>query len=234
MFGLDWASALPTWVKYVLVALLVDYIAVLVLGNLLMVPIWQWLSLQPSFSSGFGVWQLVTHLFVPDGRQALSVLFGLMMLSFTLPVLERLLTRRQLLEALAASWVAGLVASFAFNAAAGVLPMLFPVRVTGWFGYANAGVALMGLALPSATVRLGFVLPVSGKTLAWACGGLSALLFLAGPDTLSFYEIATWGGVMAWWHLRGPGRRRRELINQGRRVESRFQVLQGGRDDTVH
>jgi hypothetical protein len=233
MFGPDWLGSLPSWVRVLLVTLFAEYIAVLILGNFVGLPIWGLFSLQPSWIGGFHVWQPITHLFVPTGPQALAVLFGLVMLMFTLPPLALLLSRTQLIEAFAASLLGGLVGSFLFNAVFTWLGVMGPLPVSGWFGHAYSAVALFGLALPGSTVRLGFVLPVSGQTLAIACGILAGVMFLALPSTMTFYDLAAWAGVMAWWYVRGPGRRRREIPRKDRRPDH-FQVLQGGRDGTIH
>jgi len=234
MFGLDVGGGLPQWVKVLLLTLFVEYIMVLLLGNFAGLPVWGLFALSPSWALGFYLWQPITHLFVPTGTQAISVLFGLVMLGFTLPPLTQILSRRQLIEAFASSLLAGLVGAFLFNGVGGWIGLQGLMPVSGWFAHANSAVALFGLALPGSTVRLGFVLPVSGWTLAIACGVLAAVLFLATPSSMTFYDLAAWGGAMSWWYLRGPGRRRRQLMSQGKKFEQGFRVLQGGRDHTVH
>lgn len=233
MFGVDGFGGLPRWVQWLLGGLFLDYLVVIVLGNFTPLPVWTVFALAPTWARGFAPWQVLTHLVVPTGAQVFQVLFGLLMLGFALPPLTLILSRRQIVEAFVVAFFAAVVGAFLYNGLGGWYGLSL-AYVTGWFAYANVAVTLFGLSLPGANVRLMFVLPVSGQVIAYACGGLAALLFLAAPSTMTFYDLAAWGGVMGWWYLRGPGGRRRKLVREGRKIERQLQVLQGGRDDTVH
>lgn len=178
--------------------------------------------------AGFAIWQPITCYFV-QGNQVTSVVFGLLGLWFMLPALLQTLSRRQIGEALLAAVAVGTL-----------LPLLINVAgfggglILGWPGTLMALFCLFGLAFPDATVRLNFVLPVTGPMIVWGSLLIASLQVLAsfggggGGSLPAFHQLGLWLGVYAWWNLRGPGARRRNLRAQGRKVERRFQVLQGG------
>ena len=220
-FGLP---PLPPWVRNLLLALFGAYIFELLLVNFAHLPLYALLAWYPdSFLAA--PWQLATHWLV-QGPEPTSVLFGLLALFFALPALDRTLSRRQLLEATGSGivfgWLAGLSADLVGLAIA---------PAYGWSFVAGAAFALFGLAMPDAEVRVMFVLPVTGRTLAWGTGVIAAVIVLATRSLGATELLGAWGGVMLWWHHIGPWLRRRRLSSSGRRVAQKaqkFRVIDGG------
>lgn len=226
--------ALPPWVRNLLLVLFGAYVLELLLVNFAHLPLYDVLAWYPD-SFPAAPWQLVTHWLV-QGPEPTSVLFGLLALFFALPALDQSLSRRQLLEAT--------VAAVCFGWLTGVVGDLIGLAIgpaLGWSYVAGAAFALFGLAMPDTEVRLMFVLPVTGRTLAWGTGVVAALIVLASRSIGSLELLGAWGGVLAWWYQIGPWLRRRRLRSGGTRVAQKaqkFQVLDGGRgfppDHNVH
>lgn len=129
-----------------------------------------------------------------------------------------------------------------------VLPLLYDVLVgaggpgLGWFPFVSAAFCLFGLAYADAVVNLMLVWPVEGRMIVWLVLGMDAIGVLAsfsqGGELNAWASVSAWCAAYAWWHLRGPAARRRELLRQEANVMeelSRFTVHEGGKsDDVVH
>lgn len=223
---------IPSWVRNLLLALFGAYVVELLLVNFARLPLYSFLPWYPDRLTT-APWQLVSHWLV-QGPDPMNVLFGLLALYFALPALERSFSRRQLLEASFTGAAAGLLAGIAGDLLGlGVSPGF------GWTFVAGAAFALFGLAMPNAEVRLFFVLPVTGRTLAWGTGIVAGLIVLASRSLGAIELLGAWAGVMLWWHRIGPWlARRRGGPSAPRRAPQKFQVLDGGRgfppDRNVH
>ena len=104
----------------------------------------------------------------------------------------------------------------------------------GWASLCTALIALFGLISPNAVVQLFFVLPVRASVFTWGSGVVALLYFLSSPQLGTAEHLGTWGGVVGWWFLLGPGSRNRKLKAKARKIErdlQRFNVLDGGRSD---
>jgi hypothetical protein len=121
----------------------------------------------------------------------------------------------------------------------GVLPR-FTSPVHGWTGLDIALFCWFGLAMPSATVRLNLVVPVPAVWFVWGSLGVALLFVYAAlatgtPVFPPLHTLFLWIGAFGWWHLRGPGSRRRQLKAKARAIEAElnrprgFRVIDGGR-----
>jgi hypothetical protein len=230
VFGLP---PIHPWIRNLMIGLFGLYVAELIGVNAVGQGLYSLLALHP-VGDGFAPWQLLTRYLV-QGPQVMSVMFGLLMLYFALPLMDRFFSRSQLLQVLAAMFVGGTVLSLGL-AALGIVGGL----ALGWGMVLTGLFALVGLAMPSMEFRLFFLIPVRASYFVWGAGVIAGLLLLASPSLSSADYLGSWLGVVAWWYLLGPGGRRRKLIQQSKKIEKelmKFQVIQGGRnrdDDIVH
>lgn len=229
---------LAPWHRWLLGVLFSAYFVELVAKNL-GAPVYRlaWWS----FGAGFAPWQPITRFLVQgDDRNAVaSVAFSLLLLYFFLPLMESLTDRRTLASAVAA----GAVVGTALPAAVDATGLLAPSIALGWRSLAYALPPLLGLLRPDTQILL-VVLPVRASWILWGTLVFAVFHVLAERSLDSFQELGVWIGVFAWFHLLGPGRRRRDLEQKGRRIERelrRFEVLDGGKgrgpnrpDDFVH
>jgi len=233
---------LPTllpWHRNLLIALFAAYVLELIL-NLAGVPLYRLLPWHALSTGAFEPWQPFTRVLVQGANNGavFGVLFGLMMVYFFLGPLEEALGRRKLGIAVLVGAVVGTLLPFLLD----VIGLLTPDVALGWSFLVMALPTLFGLARPEADVLLYFF-PVKAKVFLWGGLVVALLLVLVGQTLSSFQTLGVWVGVYGWWHLAGPGARRRDLKRQGRNIEKelrKFQVLEGGRrnrppsDETVH
>lgn len=223
---------LSPWVRNTLIALFALYVVELIAKNA-WAGLYDTLALWP-FGHGFQPWQPLTRYFV-QGPHVFSVMIGLLVLYFALPLTSRMLDQRQASQAAAAAFVGGTLLSLGMAALG-----LVSGPALGWTALSLVVFTLFGLSMPTSEIRLFFVLPVKGIWFAYGAGILSVLLVLADRSMGAADQLGAWGAVMAWWFLLGPGGRRRQLIQKSRKIErelEKFQVIQGGRnrdDDIVH
>lgn len=187
------------------------------------------------FGGGFELWQPLTHLITqgPGTGGAVRLLLTVGVLWFLLPTVSAVVDRRSILEALGAGLVAGLGLGLVGGLIGGPVAWgATPVLV--------ALVVLISLAMPTGRGLFLLFVPVQASWMVWLTLGLSLFFVVLAPGIDSLEHLGAWSGAMAWWHLRGPGARRRHLK---RRAESithelrRFEVIEGGRrddDDLVH
>jgi hypothetical protein len=233
---------LPTllpWHRNLLIALFAAYVLELIL-NVAGVPLYRVLPWHSASTGSFELWQPITRVFVQGANNSavFGVLFGLMIAYFFLGALEEALGRRKLLTAILAGAVGGTLLPLTLD----VIGLLTPDVALGWSFLVMALPTLFGLARPDADVLLYFF-PVKAKVFLWGGLVVCLLLILVAQTLSSFQTLGVWVGVYGWWHLLGPGARRRDLKRQARGIEReirKFQVLEGGRrnrppnDETVH
>lgn len=218
---------LSPWVKNVLIALFVLYVVELVLQNFMGLPLWATLTWQ-ELGGGFRPWQLLTRYTV-QGPNVGGTVFAFIALYFALPVVEQLLDRRQMIEAVVATVIGGSAMGLLLDAVGVVGGVGY-----GWSVFALSAFMLFGLARPTSEIRLFFVLPVKGIFFYWAALVFALLMVLGTRSIGAADEVGAWVGVTVWWNWFGPGSRRRKLIRDSKRIErelKRFQVLPGGRND---
>ncbi len=179
-------------------------------------------------------WTLLTRLPFQGPQAVVSTALDLLVLYFFLPALAHHLSRRQMLEALAAT-AAGSTAAVLLLDIIGI----GAGAAHGWGHLLVGAVALFGLSMPGATVNLYFLIPIQARWILWAALILPVLMLLsdlgAGGNSLaSVQAVGAWGGAYAWWHGRGPGARRMRLKRKARTIERELRVFQGGRSRTVH
>lgn len=224
---------LPDWGRNLLVGLFALYALELFGRNILGLPVDQ-LAWFP-FRSGFAPWQPLTH-FLIQGNGVFGVVISGFVLALLLPTIQDF-DRRKLAEFF--GWAAGIGILVA-----GLLDGMGILRgpALGWSSAVTALIVLFGLRNPNAQVLLFFVLPVQASLFVWGTGVISFLLLLASPTLASAEYFGVFLGVMAWWNLRGPAARRRQLAKKAANIERElrnFQVIEGGRnrgddDDIVH
>ena len=177
-------------------------------------------------------WQPVTRLFVQLSDPT-SVLFVLLAFYFFVPPTLQMNSRRELWEIGGSVFLGSCLLAWAFD-------LVYPASIaSGQASLLLAMLTLFGLRAPDAQVLLAFIIPVPGRLFLALSGLTAGLTVLFAPGHHGGDYLGAFLGVLGWWFLRGPGKRRRELAAQGRKVEQelrRFTVLQGGQrdDDYVH
>lgn len=184
--------------------------------------IYGWLAWQ-DFGAGFQPWQLLTRFFVQGPAAVLSVLFALLALYFFLPMMEGILPRRQLGYAVLAGAVVGTL-----------LPLIMGLAgiahgvAMGWTPLVVTLVVVLGIARPDATIFL-YLFPVQARWFLWGSLVVALLYLLADRGSLgSFQGVGVWLGVYGWWHLLGPGARRRRLAKKAETIERELKNMGGG------
>lgn len=224
---------IPRWLRDALIALFGLYVLEVVLVSAVL-PAERFYAQVAWFDAVAAPWQVVTRYFVQGlGSSAtMRVVFDLLLLYFLVPALGEQVSRREASQVLAAAVVGGTVAAGSLAAVGFVgAPAL------GWHALATGALALFGWLNPGAIIRFNLLIPVSGRVIAWGTGVISALIVLGDRTMGAADDLGAWIGVLAWYHLWGPGGRRRQLAQQGRRIErkaQRFQVLPGGKDEMFH
>jgi len=246
-FSIPWPS---TPVRAVIIGMIVLYVVEMFLANLVLpssLSPYLWLAWTPSLDVTL-LWQPLTKYFV-QGRDPFGVLLSLMVVWFFLPWAIDRFTLRDLGVA-AASVVLGCVVAgmawFGLNLAwTSLIPGTsgWTVGVAmGWQPFVVGLVASFCMAMPDQELNFMFVVKLQARWLFWLELGLISLFFLAGPSVATFEMFGAFGGIVAWWHLLGPGALRRRYRTAGRKVERGFQVITGGKqggqrrrdDDTFH
>jgi hypothetical protein len=114
----------------------------------------------------------------------------------------------------------------------------------GWQPLTLVLPVLLGLHRPDTDILL-LVFPIKARWFLWGVLVVGVLQLLAERSLGTWQGLGVWLGAVGWYHLLGPGSRRRTLRARAAGIErelSRFQVLEGGRDrgprrpgdDTVH
>lgn len=230
-YGLRYVDELTARAVYGLAGLFVAELALAMSGN----PLAVWLAWQP-WDAGFHPWQVIT-MYLVTGPSALSALFQLIMVRYLLPALQQTFSRRQVAEAAAAS-----IGAASALALVVTLAGFGTGNVMGTFSLTATGIVLLGLARPHTEIMLYGAVPVRASAMVWAVLAIAAItsLFALGgmaSTLLGAHSLGAWLGAWGWWHLRGPGARRRQHANAGRKIErsiTRFDVIQGGRNDDLH
>jgi len=218
----------PGWIRNLLIALFGLWILEMVLTQWLHLPLDLFLVWAPPGLDQ--PWTVLTRILI-QGPMVLNVLFGLLVLYFTLPVLDSQLYKSQM------GWAA-VVASVGATLLAlgtGTLGITYG-GVAGWSALATCTIALMGLVAPDREIRVFFVLPLKGWQLVYFEGALELLYILANRNTSSVEHLGAWLGILVWWYGFGPGAQRRKLLAKGKKVEkaSHLRVVQGGQDQNWH
>lgn len=220
--GSDVQVMMPTperWHLGLLIGLFSLYVAELVAQNFL--PIYQWFAWF-GFRAGFEPWQIVTR-FLVQGPGILGVLLGLFVLYFFLPTIEGVIGRRQLGWAVLAGAVMGTVLPLAED----LLGMTNGMPAMGWGPLVTTLPVLFGLARPDATILL-LVFPVQARWVLWGSLVVALLFVLTDRSLGNFQAVGVWLGVFGWWHLLGPGARRRRLAKKAEGIERELKNLGAG------
>lgn len=233
-FGLP---PIPMWLRNLLIGLCALYLFEVVLVNLLGWPtgngqlVYQWVAW---FDLTEGPWQILTRYLVQGlGRNAVfRLVFDLLLLYFLAPTVVAAFDLRQRGQLLAAVVIGGTVMAGLL----GALGLAQPPAL-GWHGLSVAMITLFGLTNPEGVIRWNFLFPIPGRVIAWGTGVINLLVLLGDRSMIAADDFGVWAGVMVWFHLLGPGARRRRLLQQSQKIERdlrNFQVLPGGRDETFH
>ena len=221
---------LTPFTKQLLIGLAGLYVAQLLLENWLGVPVVRSLAWWSIHSPSFGAWQPITAFFVNTPGEPIWVVVQWIVLAFFIPPAEAALGRRGLLEAWAWAAVGGIGVTLALNflgAVGGATPYL------GLAAVLESLIVIFGLSRPNAQILIFFVLPVRASWVAWGSGLLTFLYFLSSRDLASSVSLFAWGATVAYMYR---GRLRPHFVGRGGggnkpRGSSRFNVIDGGRDD---
>jgi hypothetical protein len=242
--GSDVQFNMPTperWHVRLLIGLFVLYVVELV-AHIWLPALYQWLAWL-EFGAGFQPWQLVTR-FLVQGPGVIGVLFGLFVLYFFLPTIEGVIGRRQLGYAVLSGAVVGTLLPMAMDLAG-----IAHGAAMGWGPLVATLPVLFGLARPDATILL-LVFPVRAVYVLWGSLVVAILFILVERSLGTFQTLGVWLGVFGWWHVLGPGGRRRRLAKKADAIErelkksssANLRVIDGGKskpqgrqgDDWVH
>lgn len=221
--------AIPTpsgWQRNLLIGLFVAYVIELILHNA-GVPIYEFLPWF-NWSAGFEPWQPLTRFLVQGAHRGAvtQVLISLFVLFFFLPAMDTVTDRRTLGRAVAAGAVGGTVLPFLLD-----LTGVLSGGAMGWSALVMALPVLFGIISPDREILL-IVFPIKARWFVWGTLVLALLYILVDRSIDTFELLGVWVGVVGWWNLIGPGRRKRDLRTKGAGIEKeleRFQVLEGGR-----
>jgi hypothetical protein len=219
--------SLEPWHRWLLGGLFGAYVLELVLHNL-GVPVYDWLPWL-TFGEGFAPWQVVTRFLVQGATQraVIGVMLSLMVMYFFLPTIESLVSRKQMGAAVLCGALGGTLLPLAVDATG----LLGPSATLGWRSLVFVLPALLGLARPEATILL-LVFPAKAKWVLWGELVLLLLFLLVERSLETFSGLGVWLGVVGWWHLLGPGARRRQLAGKAAGIENELRnlrVIDGGK-----
>jgi hypothetical protein len=224
------------WIRTLLITVVVLYVVELIARNS-GVPLanFEW---RP-FGTGFAPHQLITHWFLM-GRNTMGLIFsGLVLYFFAVPI-RGMYSDRQLLQALGAGMGLAIVLGLGVDIA-GALRL--HDSALGWTPLATGLVVLFGLGAPQQEIRLFFAIPITAIWFVWFALVLAVFGALVTRNLASWEQLGVVLGILGWHRFVGPGRRRRELMNQANEIQDelqRFIVYEGGRsnrpddDDLVH
>lgn len=218
--------------RNVLIGLVALYVVQVILANWVRLPVLEVLGWGSPWSERFPFrpWQPVTAFFL-NGPTPFNALIEWLVLYFFLPPAEMTLGRRGLVRVLLVSWVAAVAVS---------LPLLYlgvvgvSMPYLGLDCFLTALIVVFGLSQPHARILLFFVLPIRASWVAWGTGLVSFLYFLYSRELVSSVAFFGWCGAVLWMYG-GTNVLRRWLDRRGprrpRRKDSRFHVIDGGRDE---
>lgn len=216
---------MTSFVRKLLIGLFGCYVAQLVLGGWLGMPLAEMLAMEPGGSSP---WQLVTYVVV-EQQNPLWFLFGMLFLWWILAPFEVAFGPRRTMQlcitvTLAASvpaWLMGFV--FPSPLLFGTGPVWFGAMAATTWLYRDRQMSLFGLASMTSQQFLGLML------------GLSVLMFLFSHNHTHFVaDLGGMGGGIGFiqWLRRAPsGSRPGRASRKARRSGPGLRVIKGGQDD---
>jgi membrane associated rhomboid family serine protease len=215
--------------------LLLFYVAIYILELLcehwLAIPVVAYLQLYPFSHPDFHIWQIITHPFIHHPSAPIAFLLNCVVFYFFSGTVESSLGTRRFLTLFYVSAFGSAVTGLLFSSVTG-----FNAPFMGMLPSLLALVVVFGLLNPEASVLLFFVLPIKAKYISYGTVIVTALTFLAKANPYGAYHL---GGIFAGYlYLVGP----RHFFSLNRlhmmylewklkRKKSRFQVIQGNKDD---
>jgi membrane associated rhomboid family serine protease len=185
----------------------------------------EWLVVDTGAVLDGELWRLLTAGFLTSPDSLSHLLFTLAGLYFLSPDLERRWGAKRFVAFLVTAVVAGFVLDVALDA-------FTPLRVRGpFFG---AGAAILATAVAwgrenaSATVRLFFFIPVTGRQLSWITVGLTALS-LVYPVNVPEGIPALFVGILCGFALTGNPSPARALVLRVKLALLRRRVIDAAR-----
>jgi len=228
---------LPPAVRNLLIGLFAMLVVELILKNIGVV-LWDSVAWRP-LRAGFAVEQLPLHYLSqsPTRGGISSTLFGMLVIYFFLPNAVADLGAKAVRDAVISAAAGGIIIGMLADAAG-----LVGGAAWGWTGLVTSLVVLFGLSRPNGIVLLFFVIPAPGWLFVWGTLVIEVLMFMADRSLDTTETLGVWAGTFAWWHLLGPGGRRRSLIKKSKTIEkelSHLRVIDGGRsgnedDELIH
>ena len=225
--------------KKMLILYAAIYVVELICEHWLAIPVYRWLALWPIGSSGFHLWQLVTHPLLHDPGAPIGFLINCLVFYFFAGTIESSLGTRRFITLYAVAAYGGALIGLLFGLLtafgapfAGMLPSLLTLIV------------VFGLLRPEAVVLLMFVLPVKAKYISYGTVIVTLLTFLAKANVHGAFHL---GGILCgflyfrpsgpWWNINYW--RWKYFESKQKRRRSRFTVIDGKSSDddnppTIH
>lgn len=219
---------LTPFVRKLLIVLFGCFVVELIVENWVGFSVYSLLALSTNSVSIPSLWQIVTHVFVqtPNPQGVSSLIFELLFLWLIVsPFEERYGTLRTaqlcFFAALASASSALLVG----------LWLRQSVVLSGASSLSLAGVCALALSTRADRILLFGVFPMRPKHLIWLTVGLSALVFLASANAVSF--AASLGAIAAGvGFIRWMMRPRRPKSTRKMETSKPFQVIYGMKDES--
>lgn len=226
------AETLPGFVgptRTTLLILFGLFLAQLVLGTWMNLPVVDLLAWWPLHSDAFRPWQPLTHALLAPA-DPIGALFSWLLIYFLLPACATTHGWRALWRGLAFVMAASIGVGVLLQWLGAVLPQGVYV---GLAPALTALTVIFGLSNPNATLLLFFILPVRAAWVAWGAGLLSLLAFLSTRSMEPAMALAGWCAAWLWMReLSLRDLRRPYLRWKQARIHRRLrqlQVIEGGR-----
>lgn len=191
-------SQITTMGKNLLILYVVLYGLELLCEHWLKISIVDYLILYPLGSSGFHLWQIITHGFIHDPGAPLSFVINCLVFYFFAAPVEQALGTKRFLTLFFISAIGGAICGLLFSTVSG-----FSVPFMGMMPSLLSLIVVFGLLNPEATILLMFILPIKAKYLSYGTVLITFLTFLAKANPHGAYHLG--GMLFGYIYFKGPG-----------------------------
>ncbi len=220
--------------KRLLILYSVIYVLELFCEHWFNMPFVVYLKLYPLNSSGFHVWQILTHPFLHNPNAPIGFLINCLVFYFFAGPVEQALGTRRFLYLFYLAALGGALCGLAFSLVSG-----FNSAFLGMMPSLLTLIVVFGLLNPEATILLMFILPIKAKFISYGTVIVTLLTFLAKVNPHGAYHL---GGILfGYVYFQGPRYlfdpnliRLRYMEWQMKRRRSRFTVVDGSKNDDDH